>query len=252
MSAPGRSQALIAERFKREGTPVSTLTVNDLRFEVRRSDRRRALEITVDRGGELILSAPPAVPDARLRDFVLRKRMWVYQQLARRNALASQAPRKAFVDGEGFVYLGRSYRLRLVSEADAAVKLQGGRFVMPKALARDGREHLIRWYCERANPWLWGKAQEHSARMEAAPTALRVQDLGYRWGSCGKGSVLYFHWKVILLPPLVAEYVVVHELAHLHEPHHTPAFWRRVERAMPDYERRKAALVARGAAVDEL
>ena len=51
---------------------MTTLTVNDLRFELRRSDRRRALEITVDRGGALILSAPPDVPDARLRDFVQR------------------------------------------------------------------------------------------------------------------------------------------------------------------------------------
>ena len=46
---------------------MSTLTVNDLQFEVRRSALRRVLEITVDRGGELILSAPPEVPDAKLR-----------------------------------------------------------------------------------------------------------------------------------------------------------------------------------------
>jgi len=64
-------------------------------------------------------------------------------------------------------------------------------------------------------------------------------DLGYRWGSCGKGQLLCFHWKTILLPARVAEYVVVHEMAHLHEPHHTPEFWRRVERAMPAFERRK-------------
>lgn len=231
---------------------MTTLTVNDLRFEVRRSSLRRALEITVDRGGELILSAPPEVPEARLRDFVQRKRMWVYRQLARRDALASQAPRKVFVEGEGFAYLGRSYRLRLVPEADAAVKLQGGRFVMPKALARDGREHLVRWYCERARPWLWSKVQDFAARMEVDPTGLRVQDLGYRWGSCGKGDVLYFHWKTILLPARIAEYVVVHEMAHLHEPHHTPDFWRRVERAMPDFERRKDWLAQRGMDVEGL
>ena len=111
---------------------MSTLTVNDLRFEVRRSDRRRALEITVDRGGELILSAPPEVPDAKLRDFVQRKRMWVYKQLARKDALGHATPRKVFTDGEGFAYLGRSYRLRLVAESDAAVKLQAGASSCPR------------------------------------------------------------------------------------------------------------------------
>ena len=231
---------------------MSTLTINDLRFDVRRSELRRTLEITVDRGGELILSAPTGVTEATLREFVQRKRMWVYQQLARQDALPRQAPIKAFVDGEGFAYLGRHYRLRLVPEADAAVMLVGGRFVMPKALARDGRQHLIRWYCERAKPWLWGKAQDYAARMEVNPAGLRVQNLGFRWGSCGKGDLLYFHWKTILLPAQIAEYVVVHEMAHLHEPHHTPEFWLRVERAMPDFERRKLWLGERGVEVEGL
>lgn len=231
---------------------MSTLSVNDLRFEVRRSNVRRALEITVDRSGELILSAPPEVPDAALRDFVQRKRMWVYKQMARRELLANEPPHKVFTDGEGFAYLGRNYRLRLVPESDAAVKLVSGRFVMPKALAQDGREHLVRWYCERARPWLMSKVQDFSARMEVEPAGVRVQDLGYRWGSCGKGSLLYFHWKTILLPARIAEYVVVHEMAHLHEPHHTPEFWRRVERAMPDYERRKVWLAERGMEVEGL
>lgn len=229
---------------------MSTLVVNDLRFEVRRSDRRRALEITVDRGGELILFAPSKVLDVNLRDFVHRKRMWVYKQLARKEALTRKTPCKVFTDGEGFAYLGRHYRLRLVAASDVAVKLQGGRFVMPKTLARDGREHLIRWYCERGTPWLAGKVAEYAARMEVTPNGVRVQDLGYRWGSCGKGAVVYFHWKTILLPAPIAEYVVVHEMAHLHEPHHTPAFWRRVERVMGDFERRKTWLAEHGANVE--
>lgn len=231
---------------------MSSLTINDLHFEVRRSPLRRALEITVDRGGELFISAPPEVPEAKLRDFVQRKRMWVYKQLARKEALTHQAPRKVFTDGEGFAYLGRSYRLRLVASSDAALKLTGGRFVMPKELARDGREHLIRWYCERAKAWLADKVADFSGRMEVLPAGVRVQELGYRWGSCGKGDWLYFHWKTILLPAQIAEYVVVHEMAHLHEPHHTPEFWRRVERAMPDFERRKAWLAERGMEVEGL
>lgn len=229
---------------------MSTLTVNDLKFELRRSSARRALEITVDRDGELILSAPPEVSVAMLRDFVHRKRMWVYKQLAKKDALGLHTRAKEYVDGEGFAYLGRSYRLKLVSEADAAVKLQAGRFIMPTALAREGHAHMVRWYCEHARPWLARKVNEYQARMEVEPTGVKVQDLGYRWGSCGKGAWLYFHWKTILLPARIAEYVVVHELAHLHEPHHTPDFWRRVERAMPDFELRKQWLAARGAAVD--
>ncbi|PTB17014.1 M48 family peptidase [Trinickia symbiotica] len=231
---------------------MKTLSVNDLRFQVRRSAARRSLEITLDRDGDLILSAPPGVDEAALRDFVLRKRMWVYKQLARREALSREVRRKEFTDGEGFLYLGRSYRLRLVPELDVAVKLQSGRFLMSSRLVAEGRQHLIRWYCDRATRWLSEKVGEYAARMEVNPASVRVQDLGYRWGSCGKGSRLYFHWKTILLPARIAEYVVVHEMAHLHEPHHTPEFWRRVERAMPDFDRRKTWLAEHGAEVEGL
>jgi hypothetical protein len=231
---------------------MNTLVIDDLHFEVRHSARRRTLEIMLDRDGALIVSAPTGCADARLRDFVLRKRLWIYQQLARKEALGHAVQPKQFTDGEGFAYLGRSYRLRLVPAADAPVKLVGGRFLMPQALAAEGRAHMIRWYCERARPWLQGKVQDYAARMEVSPAGVRVQELGYRWGSCGKGEWLYFHWKAILLPARIVEYLVVHEMAHLHEPHHTPEFWRRVERAMPDFGPRRDWLDSHGSEVEGL
>ena len=231
---------------------MSILTIDDLRFEVRRSAVRRSLEITVDRNGDLILSVPAAAPELLLREFVQRKRSWVYQQLARQEAVIREVPTKVFVDGEGFLYLGRSYRLRLVDESIAPVKLVGGRFVMRKELAGEGREHMIRWYCGNAMRWLTDKVADFTARMEVAPAGVKVQDLGYRWGSCGKGGHLYFHWKTMLLPARIAEYVVVHEMAHLHELHHTAEFWLRVERALPDYQLRKDWLNRNGVAVEGL
>lgn len=123
---------------------------------------------------------------------------------------------------------------------------QNGRFALRHNAQAGAREHFIRWYSERARVWLSSLVTEYQSRMEVAPAGVKVQDLGYRWGSCGKGDWLYFHWKTILLPSRIAEYVVVHEIAHLHEPHHTPAFWLRVERAMPDYAQRKAWLAEHG------
>lgn len=226
------------------------LTIDDLAFEVRHSASRKTLGLTVGRMGELVLSAPPGVPDEQLREFVMRKRLWVYKQLARKEALQHVVRRKVFTDGEGFTYLGRTHRLRLVDGPEGPIKLTGGRFVMPKVMAYNGEAHMIRWYSERAKPWLESKVKAYADRMEVTPSGITVQDLGYRWGSCGKGGRLYFHWKTILLPARIAEYVVVHELAHLHEPHHTPEFWLRVERAMPDYERRKTWLAEHGMSVE--
>ena len=226
------------------------LSVEDLRFAIKRSDRRKTMQITVDRGGELILSAPPNVDEAKLRQFVEEKRFWIYTKLAEKDRLQRRVPTKEFVDGEGFLYLGRSYRLKLVDNQTVPLKLANGRFLMRRGDITNGREHFVHWYNERAQIWLASKVAEYQSRMEVTPAGVKVQDLGYRWGSCGKGEWLYFHWKTILLPAWIAEFVVVHEIAHLHEPHHTPEFWLRVERAMPDFAQRKVWLAEHGINVE--
>jgi predicted metal-dependent hydrolase len=229
---------------------ATPLSVEDLQFMVRRSTRRRTIEITVERGGELGIFAPPGVDEARLRSFVLEKRFWIYTKLAEKERLQRRVPPKEFVGGEGFLYLGRTYRLKLVDDQRVALRLVNGRFALRSDSATSAREHFISWYSERARSWLFGRVAEYQVRMEVAPGGVRVQDLGYRWGSCGKGGFLYFHWKTILLPARIAEYVAVHEIAHLHEPHHTPAFWLRVERAMPDFAQRRAWLAEHGIDVE--
>ena len=226
------------------------ILVDDLPFTIRRSARRRTLQITVERTGELILSAPPEVGIDKLREFVSEKRFWIYTKLAEKDRLQRPVPRKEFVGGEGFLYLGRSQRLKVVDDQDAPLKLVNGRFALRRDAQSGAREHFVRWYSERARVWLSGRVADYQSRMEVAPPGVKVQDLGYRWGSCGKGDWLYFHWKTILLPARIAEYVVVHEMAHLHEPHHTPAFWLRVERAMPDYAQRRAWLAEHGIDVE--
>lgn len=231
---------------------MSTLTVNDLRFEVKRSLRRTTMQITVDRRGDLSLTAPSHIEETRLISFVLEKRFWIYTKLAEKDLLQRPVPRKKFVNGEGFLYLGRSYRLRLVAHQDGSVVLRSGRFMIQQSEVKRGRELMINWYSDHAERWFEEKVGLYSARMRVNPAGVRVRDLGYRWGSCGKGDWLYFHWKAILLPPRIAEYVAVHEIAHLHERLHTPQFWQRVERAMPDFERRKKWLAERGMDVESL
>jgi predicted metal-dependent hydrolase len=223
-----------------------TLTVDDLTFEVRPSARRRALEITIDRGGELIISSPPGVPDDQLTAFVREKRFWLYTKLAEKEALQQPVAGKEFVSGEGFPYLGRSYRLLLVDEQDRPLKLEAGWFRLVRDQADQGREHFIRWYTDHARPWLRKRVGQWASRMGVEPASVEVRDLGFRWGSCGRSGGVNFHWATILLPVSVVDYVVVHELAHLIEPNHTPEFWARVGRALPEYEQRKAWLAEHG------
>jgi predicted metal-dependent hydrolase len=226
---------------------MNSLTVGDLHFEVRRSPRRRSVQITVDRGGELLLAAPDVCSTRAMEEFVRERRFWIYTKLAEKEALGPEIRRKEYVSGEGFPYLGRSYRLLLVDgPQEVPVKLEQGRLKMRRADAPRGREHLVRWYSEHAQPWLEVRVQRLRDRLGVEPGGVLVQDLGFRWGSCGKTRKLNFHWRTILLPPGLVEYVVAHEVVHLLHQHHGPAFWTRLGRLMPDHEERRARLRALG------
>jgi predicted metal-dependent hydrolase len=222
------------------------LVVDELEFEVRRSTRRKTVELTVDRGGELRITAPIQADPKRLTRFVRENRFWLYTKIAEKEARQQPVGSKEFVSGEGFPYLGRSYRLLLVDRQDVPLKLVAGRFALRRELAARGREEFVRWYSDRALTWLKRRVPAWAQRMDAEPSRVEVRDLGFRWGSCGKTGSLNFHWAAILLPAGIVDYVIVHELAHLIEPNHTPEFWRRVERAMPDYEARRQWLAERG------
>jgi predicted metal-dependent hydrolase len=229
-----------------------TLTIEDLIIPVKHSANRKTMQLTVDRDSSLLLTAPPYVQDEVLEGFVRSKLSWVYQKLAEKSLMQKTIRPKQFVQSEGFLYLGRSYRLNLVEQQDLPLKFYQGRFHLSKNFIADARKLFINWYVAKGLKWLEAKASEFKNRLGIDYSVVKVRDLGYRWGSCGKGQVLYFHWKTILLPAKIAEYVVVHELSHLIEPSHSADFWLCVERAMPDYKERKQWLAEHGMDVEGL
>lgn len=231
---------------------IATLTVDDLQFAVRWSDQRRTLGLTIERDGRLVVSAPIGCSSAVLESFVREKRFWLFTKLSEKQALREEIRPREFVGGEGFPYLGRSYRLRLVEDLDVPVKLEHGRFLLRSRDAVDGRAVLVKWYSARAKRWLEERITRFTPRVGKQPSSLGVRDLGFRWGSCGRDGQLSFHWATILLPPALIDYVIVHELAHLLEAKHTPRFWSAVERAMTDYEARRTRLAELGHAYASL
>lgn len=82
--------------------------------------------------------------------------------------------------------------------------------------------------------------------MDVEVGKVRVMELQHRWASCSAKENLNFHWKLMMAPPLVIDYIVVHELAHLIQPNHTPAFWYEIEKVLPRYMESEAWLKQNG------
>ena len=121
--------------------------------------------------------------------------------------------------------------------------------VLPAALACEGRDTMRRWYIDTGQMWLNRRITTWAARAGVGELRVEVRDLGYRWGSVRPGANdirINIHWATLQLPPSLIDYVLVHELAHLTETNHTPAYWAIVGRIMPGYEGQKQALASIG------
>ena len=104
-------------------------------------------------------------------------------------------------------------------------------------------------YRKKARKQLEDRAAYYAGLMGVTYNRITVRAAKTRWGSCSARGNLNFHWKLILMPPEVLDYVVVHELAHRREMNHSSRFWTEVERIMPDYKRRRKWLKENGGQV---
>jgi len=231
-------------------TIPGSLTIDDLTFEIRWSTRRKTVGVTVDRDGQLIVHAPYSLSVGEIETVIREKQMWVYTTLARKESLQHPQADREYVSGEGFYYLGRSYRLRIVSGASQPLRLYRGWFELQDTHQPDGRKAFINWYRMHGREHLVRHVADFADRIGYYPADITVSSLGNRWGSCSKAGRLSFHWRTILLPRKIVEYIVVHELSHLHEHRHNPEFWDRVERVLPDWQQRANWLTLHGAEYD--
>ena len=210
---------------------------------LRRSPRARRLRITVGPTGVEVV-APVRTAEIDIRDFVERYRGWIADKTAAlRRTLNAHPGSAGLVDGSQVLVRGRPVTLTIVPTAAArteVIERDGLRVRLRAGVAEAEREAVVEMALQR---WLRGQAQldarAHAARHGPAhglvPQAIRVKQQQHLWGSCTSRGVVNLNWRLILAPPPVFEYVVVHELCHLRVRNHQPEFWQLVAEVLPGY-----------------
>lgn len=233
---------------------MSTTRDKDIAYEVVRS-RRATADIVIERDGRVLVRAPEAISDERIEDLVEAKRYWIYKTLAEWRDLNAVKVIRELRNGEGFLYLGSSYRLTLVTDQQEPLLLKDGRFRLRRGLVEQGNVPAAQaafrdYYIARAQERIPRRVAYFAKKVGVQPGPVVVRELGHRWASCGKDGKQSFNWKCMMAPPKIIDYIVVHELCHLHYRDHTDAFWNEVDKVMPDYYERKAWLRTHGASLD--
>jgi predicted metal-dependent hydrolase len=233
---------------------LSARHVKDIEYRLLRSGARRTADIIIERDGHISVRAPAHFSEEQVDALVESKRLWIYHNLAEWRDLNATRVVREWVNGEGFLYLGSSYRLLLVQEQDRPIMLKDGHFCLLRSIVENGgeeaaRNSFARFYSEKGLERIKKRVAYFTPKVGVVPSSIEVKEIGYRWAACTKDGHLSFHWKCIMASPKVLDYIIVHELCHLHQRDHTAAFWNEVDKVMPDYYERKAWLRQNGASL---
>ena len=183
-------------------------TEGAIRVEVVYS-RRRTLGLEVRADGRVILRAPKGLSNQAVMDFVKERQAWIVQKWFETERIRRQKAERPPRDYEQNPALEAQYR-------------------------KEARRRITE------------RAAYFAEKMGVDYGRIAIKAAKTRWGSCSAKGNLNFHWKLILMPPAILDYVVVHELAHRIEMNHSPRFWAQVERILPDYRERRRWLKENG------
>lgn len=164
--------------------------------------RRRSLGLEIKTDGQVIIRAPEGIPEDVLMEFVRTRQEWILE--------------KWF---------------------DSETKRRNLAQVFPHDY--EERPKLEAAYRRKARARIEQRTAYFAALMGVTYGRISIRSAKTRWGSCSSEGNLNFHWKLVLMPPEVLDYVVVHELAHRKEMNHSRKFWAEVKNVLPDYEKRR-------------
>ncbi|GGX43267.1 zinc metalloprotease [Tateyamaria omphalii] len=213
----------------------------DIALTLRRSARARRITLRISSlDGRVTLTMPNHVAEQEALDFARQKERWIRKHLATR------------VED---VVVGAGTPLPIEGQLRMIVQGKGRRVVMTEdeLLVPGGSEaaaaRTLGFLKARARDVLAAACDDYARRLGRPYHGLTLRDTRSRWGSCSSAGRLMFSWRLILAPPEVLQYVAAHEVAHLEQMNHSPAFWNAVTRIHGPYDTQRRWLRTEGNAL---
>ncbi len=217
---------------------------SQITFNVQYSNRK-TLTIAVCPNGNVIVKAPDCTSIEAIKDKVHKRASWIIKQQHFFKSFGERMPERQFISGESHLYLGRQYLLRVTIGEPDSIKYKGRYFEIVCSRKAKAKDLMNEWYrvhakikfAEIAEPIL-----QRFQRYNVAPTALYIQEMNNRWGSCTNKGKIILNTELIKAARPCIEYVITHELCHLIHRNHTKAFYELLSMEMPDWEKWKNKL----------
>ncbi|HRD01589.1 MAG TPA: SprT family zinc-dependent metalloprotease [Candidatus Saccharicenans sp.] len=219
--------------------------MDEIRVKVVRSSRR-TVSLEINPHGGLMVRAPHGLDISVIDDILKRHRPWIRKKLAEARKRQELFQPRKFEEGEKFFWLGKEYPLKIAGRARPSLVFTGESFELSASFRASARQLFEAWFKEQARTYLTSRARTISQKTGFKYKKLRISSASTRWGSCSARGTISLVWRLMMAPPEIIDYLIVHELAHTEEKNHSPAFWQLVAEFVPDYKERRRWLRANG------
>ena len=212
-----------------------------IEYTVKRSPRRCSITFTIDEDG-LRVGAPWRASQRRIEVLLGSHARWIDLKLAEWQA--RQRPPFIWNEGATVMLLGEPLILAKIPTC-ISMERNGNMLYLPDRTPHDPQglaEQVVAWLRRTAQNWFEQRAAYYAPLLNVQVSTIRLSNARTRWGTCHPDGRIHLNWRLIQMPEMLIDYVVVHELAHLREPNHSQRFWRWVAGVMPDYQHRRKTL----------
>ena len=202
--------------------------------------KRKTLSLTVLKDGNIIVKAPISMKDDIINRFIEEKQAWIRSKLA--IVKENKTKFEDVIGFQSFLLYGNRYKV-LKSQVKTIETNDKFQIIIPSKY-EDSKvlKVVVAWYKKIARQVLANRLAFIENRIRLKSSALKLSDSKGRWGSCNSFGTIHFNWRVVMLPPDIIDYIIVHELCHLKEMNHSKEFWALVGKFLPEYEKQKKAI----------
>ena len=190
--------------------------------EVTRSNRR-SVSITIMKNGSVVVKAPLKMAESEINKFVESKQDWIKNKLTIINSTLMKF--QDIISYKKVLVYGNKYTILLANVKNIELD-DNMQIIFPKKVLPEKRlKYLKQWYKKFAKKILESRIEFLAKQFKLQFTSFKITDSKGRWGSCNSRGQICINFRVVMLPPSIIDYILVHELCHLVEMNHSKRFW---------------------------
>jgi len=208
--------------------------------------KRKSIALIIERDGALVVRAPRWASDDDIMRVIAKKRSWIIKKQELFRMLPVCDPKHRFLPGEAFFLLGKQYTLTFSSRLRPSLVFDGINFSLSRSKLGKAKESFIVWYKKFAMDYISRRATHFATLHSIRYRSVKITSARTRWGSCTTRGDLNFSYRLVIAPPAIIDYVIVHELCHIGQMNHSRGFWINVGAILPDFRERRKWLNAYG------